>query len=185
MISVRYALTKDDYINYYLHMMWDAPERKKARLRSYSRQVLLNAGIIAFLLYTDVFRYSPYTLYIYIAVLVFITAMQLLNARINIKKQAEKLANNKDNQSFFLEAHLDISEAGIIRKDEQQESKTLWKAFIKKQETDDYYFLFTSAIQAFIIPKRILKTTEEKQQFEKLMLQQLSFDAEVGHLIKD
>jgi hypothetical protein len=166
-------------------MMWDAPDRKKARLKSYARQVFLNGGIIAFLVYTDIFRYSKTTLYIYIGVLTFITLMQLLNARINIKKQAEKLANNKDNQAFFLEAHLDISEAGITRKDENQESKTQWKAFIKKQETPQYYFLFTSAIQSFIIPKRILKTAEEKQQLEKLMTQYLSFDAEVGHLIKE
>lgn len=185
MISVKYALTKDDYINYYLYMMWDAPERKKTRLRSYSRQVLLNGGLIAILFYTDVFRYSPTTLYIYTGVLVFMTLLQIFSARMNVKKQADKLASNKDNQAFFLEAQLDISEAGIVRKDENQESKTQWKAFIKKQETADYYFLFTSAIQAFIIPKRILKSAEEKHQLEKLLLQHLSFDAELGHLIKD
>lgn len=185
MISVKYSLTKDDYINYYLYMMWDSPERKKARLKYYGRQVLINGGIIAILIYTDVFRYSPATLYIYAGVLALITVLQLFNARMNVKKQAQKIADNEGNQSFFLETHLDINEAAITSKDENKESKTYWKAFIKKQETPEYYFLFTSAIQGMIIPKRIFKTADERQQFDKLLTQYLSFDAEVAHLIKE
>jgi hypothetical protein len=64
------------------------------------------------------------------------------------------------------------------------ETRFQWKSFIKKQENREYYFLFTSSMQAVIVPKRVFKNTDEKIQFEKLLSQYLSFDAEIGHLVK-
>ena len=78
-----------------------------------------------------------------------------------------------------------FSETGIIYKDEYKETNFQWNAFVRKEETADYYFLFTSALQALIFPKRVFKTAEDKRQFEKLLSQHLSFDAEVGHWIKE
>lgn len=171
-------------MNYYLFMMWDAPERKKARLKYYGRQILVNAGIIAILLYTQFFRSSSATLIIYAVILVVITILQLVSGRINAKKQAEKITHDEDNSSFFLETLYDISDAGIIRKDENTEARFRWTAFVRKEETADYYFLFFSSVQALIFPKRVFKTMEDRKQFEKLLSQQLSFDAEVGHWVK-
>ncbi len=108
----------------------------------------------------------------------------MLNGRINAKKQAEKITEDEDNRSFFLETTYDITDAGITRKDENIETKYQWNAFVRKEENAAYYFLFTSAIQAIIFPKRVFKTVEDKKQFEKLLSQHLSFDAEVGHWIK-
>jgi hypothetical protein len=166
-------------------MTWDGADRKKARFKYYLRQVLINIGVIGILLYIDVFRFKPTYLYIYIGVMLVITLMQIFNARLNVKKQAEKTAVAAGNQNFFLEASVDISDAGIVSKNENVETRYRWKSFIKKDENKEYYFLFTSSIQAMIFPKRIFKTAEEKMQFEKLLSQHLSFDAEVGHLIKE
>ena len=94
-------------------------------------------------------------------------------------------SNAANNQSIFLDTQIDISETGISMKDELSETKLQWKAFVKKQENADYYFLFTNSIQALIFPKRIFKTAEDKARFQQLLSQHLSFDAEVGHLIKD
>lgn len=185
MVSVKYAITQDDYMNYYMYMMWDAPDRKKARLKYYLRQVLVNGGIIAILLYTQFFRSTSLTLYIYIGILAIITVLQILNGRINAKKQADKIMEDEDNRSFFLETTYDITDAGITRKDANTEVKYQWDAFVRKEETAEYYFLFTSALQAIIFPKRIFKIAEDKKQFEKLLSQHLSFDAEVGHWIKE
>lgn len=166
-------------------MMWDAPERKKARLKYYGRQILVNAVIIAILLYTQFFRSNSSNLIIYAVILVVITILQLVSGRINAKKQAEKITANKDNSSFFLETTYDISDTGIIRKDENIEARFQWSAFIRKEETEEYYFLFISSVQALIFPKRIFKTMEERKQFEKTLSLHLSFDAEVGHWVKE
>lgn len=185
MISVKYALTKEDYINYYTYVMWDAPEKKKSKLKFYLRQVGINGLVIAVLFYTDIFQYNKLYLYIYLGILIITTTLQIFSARANVKKQAEKIAAATNNQSIFLETHADISEAGITIKDELTETKFQWRAFVRKQENADYYFLFSNSIQAIIFPKRIFKTIEEKAQFQKLLSEHLSFDAEVGHLLKD
>lgn len=184
MVSVKYALSKEDYVNYYTYVMWDAPEKKKAKLKYYLRQVGFYVLVIAVLFYTGVFQYNRSVLYIYLGIMLFTTAMQIFNARNNIKKQAQKIANATNNQSIFLDTQIDISETGISMKDELSETKLQWKAFVKKQENADYYFLFTNSIQALIFPKRIFKTAEDKARFQQLLSQHLSFDAEVGHLIK-
>lgn len=185
MVSLKYSLTQDDYINYYLFMTWDAPGRKKGRLKYYLRQVLINSGVIAILFFTDIFRFNRTSLYIYVGVMLVITLMQIFNARLNVKKQAEKTAAAPGNQNFFLDLTIDISDAGVISKNEIAETKYRWPAFIKKEENNEYYFLFTSDVQALIFPKRVFKTGTDRQQFEKLLSQHLSFDAEVGHLIKE
>jgi hypothetical protein len=184
MLSLKFAITPDDYMEYYMYMMWDAPDRKKARLKYYLRQVLVNGGIILILFYTQFFRVDTYLFYVYISILTVITVLQIINGRVNARKQAEKITGNEDNKSFFSEASYDITEAGIVRKSETFEVRYQWNAFVRKEETAAYYFLFTSSIQAVIFPKRIFKTVEDKKQFEKLLSQHLSFDAEVGHWIK-
>ncbi len=185
MLSVKFSITPDDYKEYYLYMMWDSPDRKKARLKYYLRNALINGAIILILLYTQFFRSSSATLIIYVAILVGITILQILNGRLNARKQAEKITDDKENSSFFLETTYDISDAGIIRKDELEETKYQWNAFIRKEETAAYYFLFTSSAQAIIFPKRVFKTADDRMQFEKLLSQHLSFDAEVGHWVRE
>lgn len=184
MITVKYSITEEDYINYYTYAMWDAPDRKKARIKYYLRQLLINGGIIAILLFTGIFRFQPLYLYAYGGILLLSAAGQIFYARNNIKKQAEKITANQSNRFIFLEIYAEINETGILQKDEVSEIKYQWGAFIKKQENDDYYFLFINSIQAIIFPKRIFKTAEEKMKFEKFLSQYLSFDAEVGYLLE-
>ncbi len=171
-------------MEYYLYMTWDAPDRKQARLKYYGRQVLVNGGIILVLFYSQLFRIDSMMLYIYIGILAFITILQIFNGRIIARKQGEKITKDDDNAFFFLETNYEISDAGIARKDANMETRYQWNAFVRKEETTQYYFLFISGIQAVIFPKRVFKTAEDKMQFEKLLSQYLSFDAEVGHLMK-
>ncbi len=185
MISVKYSINKEDYINYYTYVTWDAPNRRRSRMKYYLRQLAINAAILAILIFTDIFRLNPVYFYIYAGILVVTAALQILYARSTIKKQAEKIAASENNASVFLETQAEITDAGIALKDEISERKYVWKAFVRKQENDEYYFLFTNAIEAIIFPKRIFKMPDERKQFEKLLSQHLSFDAEVGYLIKE
>lgn len=185
MLSVKFAITPDDYTEYYLYIMWDAPDRKNARLKYYLKQVFVNAGIVMLLLYTQIFRMDSYMLYAYLGILAVITVLQILNGRISARKQAEKITEDEENKSFFLETNYDVTEEGITKKDENMETLYRWNAFVRKEETAQYYFLFTSAVQAVIFPKRVFKRVEERVQFEKMLLHHLSFDAEVGHWMKN
>lgn len=181
---IKYTLTKDDYVNYYTYMGWDAPDQKKKKIRYYLRQLMINGVFIAVIFYSDLFRFKPMLLYVYAGILILIVTTQIFTARSNIAKQAEKFTENENNQSIFSEKIIEIDDSGIAAKDLYAESKYQWQAFIRKEENEHYYFLFLNSLQALIIPKRAFKQPEEKIKFEKLLTHHLSLDAEVRHLLK-
>ena len=184
MITLQYAITKEDYINYYTYVMWDAPEKRRKRINYYTRQVIpIILFIIAFY-YTGIFERNSKFILLILGFIFLTSLLSLFNVRSNTVRQAEKVADDPDNSSIFLDILMIISETGISTKDALMETKFSWKSFIKKQESREYYFLFVSSMQALIIPKRIFNSTDEKKQFEKLLSQYLSFDAEIGHLVK-
>ncbi|MEI9957849.1 MAG: YcxB family protein [Ferruginibacter sp.] len=69
-------------------------------------------------------------------------------------------------------------------KDDIKETKFQWNTFVKKQENAAYIFLYIYSTTALIIPKSVLRSEVEKEQLMKLLSQHISFDAEVGHLVK-
>jgi hypothetical protein len=184
MLSLQYALTKDDYINFYTYNMWDAPGQKKAKLFYYAKQIVVNVGIIALVFLSGIFQIRPIYFYAYVIILLLSTAMQVYSARNGVMKKAEKITEDEDNEALFLETKMLIAESGISIKDELKEQHFQWQAFIRKEENESYCYLFTNSMEALIIPKRVLKTNQDKEQFEKLLTLHLSFDAEIKHLLK-
>ena len=184
MLNFDYALTKEDYCNYFIFVTWDAPGKKNKRIRYFLRQ-LFSILVFTLLLYlTSLFsRDKIFSILVVIAIL-FTSVLSLTGVRSSLNKQAKKIADHAFNSALFTLTHLSISETGILLKNEFTERKFLWKAFVKKQENADYYFLFYSSLEAIIIPKRIFKPFEETL-FSEILVRCLSFDAEIGHLIKN
>lgn len=184
MLNFDYALTKEDYCNYFIFVTWEAPGKRKKRIRYFLRQ-LFSILIFTFLLYfISLFTRDKFFSIIAIIVILFTSVFSLTGVRSSLNKQAKKIADDAFNSGMFTATHLAVSETGFFLKDEFTESKFMWKAFVKKQENTEYYFLFYSSLEAIIIPKRIFKPFEEAL-FSELLIRCLSFDAEIGHLIKN
>ena len=184
MITLNYALTKEDYVNYYTYVTWDAPENRKKRMIYYGKQIVPILLFLSAFYYTGLFQRNSLFIMVIAGFLLLTTLLSLMSVRSNSVRVAEKVADDPSNSSIFLETELTFSETGITIKDEMKETRYQWKAFVKKQESNLYYFLFLNAIQAVIIPKKQLPNAELKSQLDKLLAQQLSFDAELGHLLK-
>ena len=183
MILLKYTITKEDYVNFYTYVLWDAPGNRNKRLLHYTRQLIPILLFTFAFYYTGIFQRSNTFVLVILGIILLTTALSLFGVRSNTVKQGYKIADDPNNSSLFQENTLLISETGITAKDPCKELIYSWKAFIKKQENKEYFFLFTSSLQGIIIPKRIF-TAAEKDQFVKLLSQQLSFDAELGHLLK-
>jgi len=184
MLSFSYSLTKEDYINCYTYMTWDAPAKRKKHLRYYVQQIITNGVIVLVLLYSGLLDNKPSWKYIYIAILVAIVLLQFFSGRSKVKRQADKITDDPDNASIFKQTALQVSETGIYTKDDVVETRYSWNAFIRKEENNAYYLLFINKITAVIIPKRIFKSTAEKESFDHLLSTHLSFDAEIAHFLK-
>lgn len=184
MLSFDYALTKEDYCNYFIFVTWEAPGKQKKRTRYFLRQLFSILIFTLLFYYTGLFTRDKIFSIVAVVVILFTSVLSLTGIRSSLNKQAQKIADNTLNNALFSPTHLSASDAGILLKDEFTESKFTWRAFVKKQENADYYFLFYSSLEAIIIPKRIFKPYEETL-FAELLVRCLSFDAEIGHLIKN
>ena len=185
MVSLKYALTKEDYMNYYTYIMWDSPGNKRKRLMYYVRQILPILLFLAAFYYTGLLQRQSNFILLIVGFLFLTTLLSVMGIRSNTMRQAEKIASEPDNDPIFLETQLTASEKGLQLSDSVSETHYQWKAVIRKLESRNYYFLFVNALQAIIIPKRVFHSADERLQFDRLLSQYLSFDAEVQHLVKN
>ena len=183
MLNFEYALTKNDYSNYYLFVTWDAPDNHKKRNLNVIRQLTSVFIFTGLFYYTGLFSRSILFSTVAIIIIFLTSIFSIAGLKYSFNKQSELITNDPDNESLFTHTLVSVSETGILLKDKYKECKFQWNAFIKKQENIDYYFLSYNSLEAIIIPKRIFKISEEVL-FKELLTQHLSFDAEIGQFIK-
>ncbi|MDB5200887.1 MAG: YcxB family protein [Ferruginibacter sp.] len=177
-MQLQYAISATDYQAYYTWVMWDAPKNKKRRATYFLRQGLPLLAFLAAFYYTGTFAgFSRFT-WLAIFFLAATFGFSFFNVRSKYQRIALEIAEDPANASIFLSNLLTIDNSGIVLKNEQSAHHFSWQAFIRKEETKDHYFLFVSAIQALIVPKRIFTTDVERQQFASLLSKNISLDAE-------
>jgi hypothetical protein len=179
MITIHYTLSKDDYVNYYTYMYWDAKDRKRKRLRNMIKQAGFFCLFSSVLFFSGVYgRMNKISISVFL--LFFAGAfLPMLTGRSQMVKQAEAIADDPDNFSIFNETTLTANDTEISLKSIIVDSKLKWDAVIKKTETSNYYFLFLNAMQAIIIPKSAFINIDEQHAFDKILSRNLSLDAEL------
>ena len=169
MVSLHFKLTKEDYVNFYTYVMWDAGYLRKKRAKNILKQLAIVSVFIGVLYFSGVFRYLS-SITLTIILLMFATSViPLFTGRSSANEEAVQIVDTK----------LLSGDDGVHVKTSDAETKYTWKAIIKKTETDAYYFLFINTIQAIIIPKRVFANNDEKAEFQKLLLRNLSLEAEI------
>ncbi len=185
MITLTIELTGEDYFNFYYYTVWLLPGKKSAAIKSRVKSFLLLVFIFSLIKFTD----SPHNfdLFFFGTLLVFATIyiLPLFNIESTCRKQTQAFCNDPLNAIFFVRSDMTISETGIFDKARHAEVNYRWSSIIKKAETAEYFLLYISASQAIIIPKRMIRSEAEKMALQELFGKYISFDAEVGHLLKN
>jgi YcxB-like protein len=178
-LTLHYTITKEDYVSYYTYMYWDEPSRKRKRINNILKQVGIFSLVVSILFFSKVNIFiNIFSLPVFVILLIS-TFLPLLTGRSLMVKQANGLADNPDNESIFKEVMLNANDEKLFVKSTLIEAVYNWKAFIKKTETEKYYYLFQNSMQAIIIPKRAFINNEEKIAFDKILSRNLSLDAEI------
>ncbi|MGC4103427.1 YcxB family protein [Ferruginibacter sp.] len=185
MITLRYALTAADFSSFSTYVQLDAPGKKKVIYKRLLPIMIVFGIICGINIYTSVIT-GNFTITDLIPFVVFaaLFLFPIVSARMRLQRQAESFAANPQNARMFSMVDHYFSEAGVIIKDDAIETKFQWSAFIRKDETRDHIFLFVYSSYALIIPKRVFRSEVEKEELSKLFSQYISFDAEMGHLVK-
>jgi len=102
MITLNYALTKEDYVNYYTYVTWDAPENRKKRMIYYAKQVVPIVLFLTAFYYTGLFQRNSLFIMVIAGFLLLTTLLSLMGVRSNSVRLAEKVADDPANGSIFL-----------------------------------------------------------------------------------
>lgn len=185
MITIDYKLTKEDYAHYYTYIALVTPGRKKALILTWLKRFAVMASFLILVKIVErPIKLDSYFFYS-IAIIAAIYIAPIFDINNVYRKTILAFVHNPLNENIFESTNLIISENGIFAKGKYTETKYNWESFVKKEEDNTFYYLFLGSDQALLIPKRCLKTNIEKELIENLFAKYVSFNAEVGHLIKD
>ena len=163
MVSFKFRLTEDEYLQYNYFTAWSAPTRKKYRIFYFLRVIVLYGAVA--MLYIVATRQH----YIWIDISVFIITGLIYLIMIpsfvkgSVRRKVKDILSKKENQHVLDEAEIVISDAGIIDKDTHSESRYDWDAIVRLAETPDSYYLYTNSYHAIVIPKRAVNTEDGKE----------------------
>ena len=83
----------------------------------------------------------------------------------NIRKNVEKMLAEGDNKVILEESIITLDEHGISKVNYYKESSLKWSSINKINLTNDYIFIYDSAMSAIIIPRDIFLKNEDEQEF--------------------
>lgn len=166
MLVLKYSLTPEDHYKFNYYRFWQSPSQKKARLRFYVRWIFYM--VLIFIAIHWLRQRPPANQDLFVAVLLILVGGLLIPIvhRYSLKRQVDKLLEDEKNANYVAQTELTISDSGIHTKDDYEESRYPWSTFVKKEEAENYYYLFLDSIRAITIPKRVFISKEERKDFE-------------------
>lgn len=175
----KYKLTEDDYAEFNAFALWHAPWLKKERIKYLFRTALYSgvsmAAVRIILQKINPPKKSHPELLIILGAIILLIIVLLSNyqAPFGIKAKARKLISKEENAAFFNESEIDFGEQGITNIDKQQQTFLKWESVVKFAQTKEYFFVYTSSVQAIILPKRLLKSQKEIESFKEYLLKKI------------
>lgn len=176
MLSFRFRLTEEEFLQFNYYTAWGAPERKKYRIFYFIRVMLLYAAVA--MLY--VIATKQHYVWIDISVFVITGTLYLIMipsfVKSSIRRKVKDILSKKENQHVLDEAEVILSDTGITDKDTHSETRYDWDAIVRLAETEDSFYLYTNSYHAIVIPKRIT-TADEQIQLRRLLSEHLPLHA--------
>lgn len=172
MVSFKFKLTEDEYLQYNYYTAWSAPTRKKYRIFYFLRVIILYGAVA--MIYIIATRQH----YIWIDISVFLITGFIYLIMIpsfvkgSVRRKVKDILSKKENQHVLDDAEIIVSESGIIDKDTHSESRYNWDAIVRLAETPDSYYLYTNSYHAIVIPRRVVND-EEENELKRLLSENL------------
>jgi hypothetical protein len=162
MLLLKYHLTEEEYLDYNYFTAWTSPDKKNYRLKYYLQVMILYVAVAG--LY--IMAHDSHTLlldsgvFLTIGIIYFLMVPFLVKR--SIRMRVKRILSKPENQHVLNESEVTISENGIIDRDTVSESRYGWEAIVRKAETKLCYYLYTNSYHAIVIPKRVIKFTEQQ-----------------------
>jgi hypothetical protein len=167
-MELKYEMTKDDHLAFNLHYV------------KHSKTIKQSLFIQRFLV-PIIFLILPFVLFWMMGefLIGFLITLALISIVWivfypkyfygHIIRNVKKVLNEGSNDNL-LGQHVFIStEDGFIEKNRVGETKIGWSSIERIEENEDYFFLFFSTMNAYIVPKRSFPDKASQEDFKKMI----------------
>lgn len=175
----RYSLTADDFAEYNAYTSWHAPWQKKARIKfivniAFISLIVIPAGIIVS---KYISNEKPHH-YLRLGIMILVGLMVVLlfayyQEPFRIKNKVRKFVGKDENSSILGERELEINDKEIVYVNDAGRSYCKWDSITRNAVTKEYFYLYTSSIQGYIIPKRLFSSQKEIDEFDKYLTEKI------------
>jgi hypothetical protein len=181
MLELEFTLTVEDYESYFYFVNWSAPSRKKFRTRFYLRYIIIFAFVL--IASSNIFSAGEFQWEVFAPVVVIMAIIFFVIPQYSIKSTYTRLARSVTTEpggktAFLGKKRAVFTEQGMTYSGELSETKTSWKAFVRKEENKGSIYLYIASRTAHIIPKSAFSSEEQVEAFRKYLLQYLPLQAE-------
>ena len=167
-MKIDYTLTKEDYIAYNIHHIEHSPTLKRSiNIQRYGLALI-------FLIFPFIiagFTQIPLQLWLIVYGTVFIVWIRFYPKYFvnSTKKRILRLIEEGNNSSLFGPRSIIMTEEGVEEISEQGESRVTWNFIDRIEETQDYIYIYTSSVNAYVVPVRAFQNILEKNAFMEIL----------------
>ncbi|MCZ2256932.1 YcxB family protein [Sporosarcina sp. G11-34] len=165
-MKIDYSLTEEDYLEFNLfHAKNSEAVSKSLMLQRFLSPIVFIIAAFTFSWVGDISLLASLIGFSFISILWIVYYPKYFYYL--LMKNSKKLLKEGKNDGLIGERYMTLSEQGIIDVSSNGETKVNWAGIKSIQEDTNHYYLYNSAVSAYIIPKRALQNLEETRSYLK------------------
>lgn len=157
-MTLNYRLTKEDFYAFNYYSFWERPEKKLTRIRG----TFLPLFIFLVMLFISKPNPSDWgfseAIILLGGVVYALISKNLVFRR--IRKRVDKMVVDTRDSKFFETTSYQFTDDEIVSTNTGSQSAIRYDALNHVDETENYLFIYITAVQAFILPKEAVSRTE-------------------------
>ncbi|MEO9532137.1 MAG: YcxB family protein [Crocinitomicaceae bacterium] len=163
MQQITFEFTREDWIAFNIHHIYSSPQHQRIRKKAIRSFPVMAIFVVLFYGITNDEWVIP-PIVCGIAVAFWFWWYPGYRDR-KIMKGVERFIDNEKNKSFLGKHEVELSNKGVKLTTENSEEMIQWSGIDRMEITDEYYFIYNSALTAVIIPNIAVDNQDEFERF--------------------
>lgn len=163
-MKINYELTEEDYLNFNLfHAKNSKATRKALNAQRFLSPLIFLTMAFIFSGVGNIPLLYPVIIFSLISILWIVFYPKYFYS--HILRHTKKMLEEGKNDGLFGKGTMILSDEGIVDSTFNGETKVNWAGIKKIEEDNDYFFIYNSAVAAYILPKGMLTNVEEVRNY--------------------
>jgi hypothetical protein len=164
-MNIEFERTIQDVVDFNLFHMAHSPSIKKQMLLMQVLTGVLVIPLVFSIFYLVYHSINFFTFIVSISAGAFAFALYPQSSRKSTISRIKKMLSEGNNKALLGHQVVSLSPEGIFVKNQTAESKIIWSTVDKVVENEKHIYLYTSSINALVIPKNCFPSEKEKRDF--------------------